>query len=363
VANQITAVSQPAVGSGGTASWADTVGIITGYLAVATLGRKNALINSVGFPVNQRAAASVSATGYGVDRWLFTLGSGATSVLTPTTPTPGTTTGYIKQYLAWTRTVAGTTATTIEQRIESVSTFAGLSATVSILAWCASGTVDLTPSLVQNFGTGGAPSTAVTTTGSTITVTTTPTLYTVTISVPSISGKTLGTTSGTDYLSLVLSRPTAGNGPTTQINISAVQLEAGSAFTGWEVPSQQETLAQCQRYYVRWQGDATNIVYIAAGQATSATLALCMVPLPSPMRAMPTIGFSALADIGVLAAGGASTASSANPAVFNSPVSVGAGLSSVRITVTVAAGLVAGNAAVLHVVVGAAKFLDLTAEL
>ena len=330
------------------------------YLSGAALGRKNVLINSVGFPVNQRAAANVSTTGYGVDRWLFTLGSGATSSITPTNSPPALVSGFTKQYLAWTRTVTGSTATTNEQRIESVTTFAGQTATVSILMSSASGTVDLVPAVVQNFGSGGSPSGAVTTTGATLTATTTPTIYTYTFAVPSISGKTIGTTSGTDYLSLVLSRPTSGNGPTVALNIIAVQFELGSAFTGWEVPSQQETLAQCQRYFWRPTSDstATQVVF-GTGSAASTTSGRQSCRLPTTMRATPTIDTTSAAATFMLTSNAANVACSATPALN--------GAQSTRdvaaYVTTVAAGLTGGAYYDLVANSSSAAYIALTAEL
>ena len=321
MATQLTAPSTFSAGqtAGVSANLNTMVNDLT-YLAGATVGRKNALHNSIGFPVNQRAAASVSATGYGVDRWLFILGSGATSVVTPTTPSPGTTSGYIKQYLAWTRTVAGSTSTTIEQRIESVSTFAGQTATVSILMSCASGTVDINPVLTQSFGSGGSPSGAVNTVGSTLTATTTPTLYTYTFTVPSISGKTLGTTAGTDYLSLVLSRPTSGNGPTVALNIFTVQLELGSAFTGWEYVDQQQNLSMCQRYFWRRPWTVAN-EFVAPGFWLTTSNIQSILTFPTTMRAVPTPAIGGVAAswanyaaaAGVLACSSLPTASNATP--------------------------------------------------
>lgn len=264
-------------------------------------GRKNALMNAVGFPINQRAAASYSATGYTCDRWYYTLGAAAAGTIGVAAPSPGHVPGFIKNYVAWNRTTAGTANSTWEQRIESVSTFAGETVTMSILCDTASGSVDFVPSLVQNFGTGGTPSAAVTTTGQTLTATTTLQTLTATFTVPSIAGKTLGT-AGNDYLSQVITRAfNATNGATGQLNIYAIQLELGSAGTAWEVPSVQESLAQCQRFYHRFDLTAvSNALLAGMGIAQTASVGYFNLSLDVTMRAAPTFGSAAAGNFQIV---------------------------------------------------------------
>ena len=274
-------------------------------------GLKNALVNAAGFPINQRGAAAYSATGYTADRWLFTLGTGAAGAISYGS-TPGLAPGALLNYLAWSRTTAGTTNSTFEQRIEDVSTFAGQSATLSVLVQ-ATGLIDFFPTLVQNFGTGGSPSTQVTTTGSTQTTINGLTTLTWTFAVPSMSGKTIGTDANTSYLSMVLNRAwNATNGATGLAYLCAFQLELGTTATALEIPRQAETLLLCQRYYWR-QIAATNNDFFASGFLNTTTNAAVNVVFPVTMRVIPAYAVSGAGVLSVTStanfAGTASVAS------------------------------------------------------
>jgi hypothetical protein len=90
---------------------------------------------------------------------------------------------------------------------------------------------------------------------------------------------------GTNQTNLV-----ATTGATLQI--AAVQLEAGSVATNFELRPQQIELALCQRYFSRVSGPATTAV--ASGVATSTSNGLVYTKYPQAMRATPTIAASTL---------------------------------------------------------------------
>ena len=265
----------------------------------ATQGRKNMLDNAVGFPINQRGVVAYTASGYTADRWDLTWGAGAAGSVSVGTSFPGSISGFSTNYLAWSRGVAGAANSTLEQRVEDVSTFAGQTVTLSIACYSTSA-IDFFPTLVQNFGTGGGPSATVTTAGATQTLAAgAVTTLTWTFAVPSMSGKTIGTTANTSYLSMVLNRAwNATNGATGQINIYAIQLELGSVATAFETPRQAETLMLCQRYYWR-QIAATNNDFFASGFLNTASNAAVNVVFPVTMRAIPTYAVSAAGALSV----------------------------------------------------------------
>jgi hypothetical protein len=102
--------------------------------------------------------------------------------------------GEPQYYLRWNHTAAGSAQTIkrIRHEITGVRTFAGQTIQVTFYAKFASAaavTVDAT----QYFGSGGGPSADVTVTAKSRTLTTTFARYTVTLAIPSISGKTIGT--------------------------------------------------------------------------------------------------------------------------------------------------------------------------
>jgi hypothetical protein len=166
-------------------------------------------------------------------------------------------------------------------KIENVQTFAGQSVTISFYAK-ADASRTTTPTIYQQFGSGG--STLTTTTGSAITLTTSWARYTQTLSIPSISGKTIGTSS---YLQVEFSQPT-NTSYTTEFY--GIQIEAGSVATPFQTATgtTQGELAACQRYYYR--NTATGDVYTPFnyGAATSTARTDHYFQFPVTMRTRPT---------------------------------------------------------------------------
>jgi hypothetical protein len=148
------------------------------------------------------------------------------------------------------------------QRIEDVRTYAGQ--TITVLGWAKrnSGTGNVAIEVVQNFGSGGSPSAEVTGIGSSqITLTGAWTPFAVTINVPSIAGKILGTT-GNSFLGLqfwtsagsTFSARTASLGlQTIEVDLFGIHIRPGlwtAADAALYVPREQEAeLARCQRYF------------------------------------------------------------------------------------------------------------------
>lgn len=196
--------------------------------------KRNKLINGR-FRVNQRGFPAAGAVaGFINDRW-YAFSNGATF-------SQGTaTTGPDLWYLVWTET-AGTGTPYIQQSVNDVSTLSGGVTTISFYV-NPSKTMTLTPSITQNFGTSG--STSVTTTGTAITLTAgTWTRYTQNITLPSISGKTIG---ANNYLKVQLSCSAAPG--TFTLNLTEIQWENGPNFMGYEFEDIAETTQRCLFYY------------------------------------------------------------------------------------------------------------------
>jgi hypothetical protein len=246
---------------------------------------KNAIING-DFGIWQRGTSfsNPANEAYLADRFNIVYdGSGSTRTISQQTQTPNAISGYDAPYFfRFAQTVAGTAGTYVgmNQRIEGVQTYAALSITLSFWAK-ADATRTLTPSITQNFGSGG--STSVSTSGTGITLTTSWARYTQTFAIPSISGKTVGTSS---YLQLFLGL--AANTVQT-IDLFGVQLEPGSTATPFQTATgtKQGELAACQRYYFR-QGGAQAYQYFGQGVATSITNARILINCPVQMRTTPT---------------------------------------------------------------------------
>jgi hypothetical protein len=145
-----------------------------------------------------------------------------------------------KYFYRWDITSHTTGSGVLEQRIEDVSTFAGNTCTLSFWAKCSTAQT-LSNSYLQVFGTGGSAD--VTTSGSSFSLTTAWQKFTATFTLPSISGKTIA--GGNDYLNIRFNMPNAA----CAVDISQVQLEAGSSATEFEHRQYGTELSLCQRYY------------------------------------------------------------------------------------------------------------------
>ncbi len=279
---------------------ADTIdtalGTAVDNVAGLTAGRTDLIYNG-NFRINQEAAASYTATAasgkYTVDGWYVYSGTGATNVITPTAETAGTYADHDRYYLEWDRTVAGSADSYLEHRIEDVRRAGGSSVTVAVLADVASSTASLKVEVVQNFGTGGAtPSTTVVTTSTAITLSTSNTSQYVTIAVPSISGKTLGTNED-HYTAIRLTRTSAYG--TGKIRLHRIGVTLGTAQVWPDKRPRAQDLAIAQRYYSFVDGSVSGNGILVGTMTSTSQLSACVFHNP-PMRKIPAVSVSANAD-------------------------------------------------------------------
>jgi len=271
---------------------------------------KNKIING-DFRFNQRAFTSISglADTYGFDRFKMVSSGGAT--YTPQTFTAGTAPVAGYEGVNYTRIVtAGQTGTTpytlYNTTIEDVRILSGQTSTISFWAKAASGTPKIALELIQVFGSGGSPSANVNTYVAQSTISTSWARYTITTTIPSISGKTVGTTANTSCtaLNFWVSAGTDFNARTGSLGIQSntfeiwgVQVEDGSVATAFNTATGtiQGELAACQRYYVRW-GGAGAYEFIGLGTGATSAIGSISVMLPVQMRTAPaTVDYSTLA--------------------------------------------------------------------
>jgi hypothetical protein len=278
----------------------------------------NALGSNVGrnlfhnplFRVQQRGTGTWTATGYGPDRWQINAPAGGTRNVTIAALTDAARVALgdedAQYYLNYNVTggAAAADCDYLRQPIENVRRLAGKTVTVSFWAVATAGTPKIGISASQIFGTGGSPSTtvqALSTQGS-VTISTTWTRYAVQIPIPSVSGKTLGTTAGTDYTQILLwfSSGATNNAiagsigvQTANISLYGMQCEVAPAPSPLEKLDPQQDLAKCQRFYA--VGNTVLTAYQTAGSGFAQTIAL-----PVPMRAVPTAtpNFTTLTNCG-----------------------------------------------------------------
>lgn len=248
---------------------------------------KNKIING-NFGIWQRGTSGFSlGAAYNADRFLFYRdGSGATEAVTQQTFTPGTApvAGYESQYYwRYSATVAGTGGTerSLYSRIEDVRTFAAQTVTFSFWAK-ADAARTITVSAKQVFGSGGSAD--VTTAMTSQSVTTSWARYSATVSIPSVSGKTIGTSS---YLQFTLGFPV---NVVETIDIWGWQAEYGSVATPFQLAgggAQQAELALCQRYYYSiGTGIGRALLNVSAFNVTSV---YGVYRFPVTMRTAPTL--------------------------------------------------------------------------
>lgn len=239
-------------------------------------------------------ATTQSTNGYGSDNRWINANLGTTKVHSRQSHTVGTTLGStIPTFYSRTvvTSVAGAGNSCLKaQRIEKVATLQGQTATVSFYAK-ANTALPIAVSFTQNFGTGGSPSATVILSGQKVTLTTSFALYSLTFTIPSITGKTLGTAG--DFLELDIWFD-AGSNFNTQTNtlgqqsgtfdLFGIKVEAGQAATPLIPKTLTEEKAQCQRYYALVSATCRVYNYTATAATNGAPIGW-----PVEMRAVPAL--------------------------------------------------------------------------
>ena len=241
---------------------------------------------------------SFTAAAYGADRWLNSL-SGGTVTQSRQAFTLGDTLGANSPAYFLRQTVSGQTTSgqfaQIGQRIEGVRSYAGQ--TITVLGWArrSSGAGNMTVEGIQEFGTGGSPSAAVSGINpTTVTLTGSWEPFAVVMSVPNITGKTLGangndsfgvfawTSAGADFNA----RTNSLGLQTIGVDIWGVHIRVGTwtaADAALYRPRDPGTeLALCQRYYQQVGAGAVGC------EETTSTASFGITYL-QPMRANPGV--------------------------------------------------------------------------
>jgi hypothetical protein len=331
---------------------------------------KNRIING-DFYINQRNFSSTTTQNtYGFDRWSF-YWEGGTVTYSAQNFTPGTApvAGYEgKSFmrLATTGQSASGNSTRAYQKIEDVRTFAGQTVTVSFWAKASSGTPFVGVNFIQDFGTGGSPSGAAEGLGSAVTISTSWARYSVTRTVASISGKTIGTTTpGSLNLGLWTSAGSAFASAlpgfsalqNVDIDIWGVQVEAGSVATPFQTATGtiQGELAACQRYFLKYGGNQAYETFPGVLLSYSTTQGEGPIALKQTMRTTPTVAFSTLKI---------SDVATYNIAVTNLTITTNtSGPDAAYLVFTVASGASSGKTNLLRTDASTAGYLTFSAEL
>lgn len=268
------------------------------------------------------------STDYTADRWYLSAGSN-TSTISRQTFTPGSApvSGNESTYFArYTRTSTSSDAYFL-QRVEDARTLGGKTFTLSFWAKASANTTISQIYTATNLGTGGAGSGGAGGNFSGRAITTSWQRYTEVITMPSLSGTTIGTNSFTEVVFKLGSE--MGN---ITLDLWGVQIENGSVATPFRrnANSLQGELAACQRYFERLDGSNSFAGIALAVGATSTALYKAVIPMKVSKRIAPSVSF-----LNLVAYDGSSnwTITSANSLSTKDVASADFGLTGASITV------------------------------
>jgi len=223
----------------------------SGGVIDARIPAKNLLINGNMRVLQRGNSGTLNNTEvFGPDRWKIGCLGGVTCNW-GVGQAPAGTLGNSRFFLGY-NVVAGASAW-IGQKVEGVLTIHGDKATFSFLMRSTPAGRKVGIRLIQDFGTGGSPSGQVVTEVGVVTLGGAFEPHSVTFDVPSVSGKTFGS-SGTDYLYLLIDFSGSGHGgqisgQTGLFEFSEAQLERGSKATAFEHVPMADEVGRCQRYF------------------------------------------------------------------------------------------------------------------
>jgi len=283
-----------------TAVWDGTAWTVLAPIA----GGRNMVVNG-DFKIWQRGTSFSSPANatFTADRWfMYYDGTGATRTISQQTFTGDNPTGLnVSNYMRVAFTVAGTGSTTngIFSKTEDVRKLNGQTVTLSFYGK-ADASRNMNWQTYQEFGTGG--SSAVLANSQGFTFTSSWQRFSVTFTMPSVSGKTITSNSS---ISFIVTFPPNATGT---FDITGVQLEAGAVATPFEFEDFGTTLAKCQRYF--WRVETSSSTYV--GIVNTATSGLPAIPFPVQMRVAPTATYSGTFNIDDGSVGTSTTTISTN---------------------------------------------------
>lgn len=245
-----------------------------------------------------RRGTSQTTVGYGsVDRWWNAFLTGSVTMSRQAFAT-GEMLGSNSPTYFLRQTVSGLTSASDNaramQHIEGVRSYAGQ--TITVLGWArrSSGSGNMAISATQVFGTGGAPSAVVDVPGQLVTLTADWQPFAVSLAIPSVSGKTLGT-AGDDYLRVAVWTAAGSNFAsqsasiglqTIAVDLWGIHIRIGThttaACAAYRAPEGGPELARCQRYYQ---------IGVARfdGQVNNTTSESVRIQFATTMRVAPTV--------------------------------------------------------------------------
>ena len=277
--------------AGGSITGVSTIGVTTvtatnltvngnAYPTAGPLSNRNKIINGA-MEIAQRGTSS-SSNGYvSLDRWYVNQSGGSTTFSQETFAVGS----EIEGISTYGKLVVSSSSdyTNIRQRIEDVKSIPTGTVTVSFWAKGTAPSGGLNIWIVQNFGSGGSVDVDIA--PEDVSLTATWTKYSVNFTIPSISGKTIGSS---NFLQVAFGQYSNTGTTAWELNITGVQLETGTVATPFERRSYGQELSLCQRYC--WVSYTTNGNGgpLGTGAAYNATSTQVALQLPVSMRTTPS---------------------------------------------------------------------------
>jgi hypothetical protein len=261
---------------------------------------ENRIINGA-FDFWQRGTSSTALGYVAADRWFNQRSVGGTATMSRQSHTVGDKFGVNSPQFYLRQTVSGQSGTAsarIRQSIEGVRSYAG--ETITVLGWArrSSGSGNMLVRTFQDFGTGGSPSAVVVTAQELVTLSGSWAPFAIPISVPSITGKTLGS-DGNDRL--VLDITTSGSTDsigiqTIGVDLWGIHIKSGThtaaATQFYKAPEIGPELVRCQRYYQTGRLFMQGLTQ--TGTNLGASTALAVVMRATPTGSLTTLSSAAL---------------------------------------------------------------------
>jgi hypothetical protein len=278
--------------------------LLPGKVDVSSAGILSSFRNKImngNFDLWQRGTTQTTS-GYGAaDRWLSgNSGSTKTTSLQSftlgQTDVPGNPTYFCRTVVS---SVAGTgNFVNFSQSVEGVQTLSGKTATLTFYAK-ADASRPMGVEFAQNFGSSGSPSSPILGIGATkVNLTTSWARYDVVVSIPSITGKTLGTdTNNLLFIGFWFDAGSSYNlrsaslgqqsGTFDIARVSLVEGDARSDLNPFSERHPHQELALCERYYQVMPG-----TYYAFSAGGTATVRRYQITFRNPMRASPSVSWN-----------------------------------------------------------------------
>lgn len=273
---------------------------------VETIPRENLIID--GNFDHWFEGTSQTSSGYGSDTMWYNSNVGSTKTHSRQAFALGDTDTWDAPASYFSRTIVSSVAGASNgvykaQKVEDVKKLAGRKVTLSFRAK-ADAAKNIAVEAYQDFGTGGSPSSAVSGIGSQLVALTTAWQdFEITIDMPSILGKTLGSNNNNytavnfwfDAGSSFGTRAASLGQQSGTFDIAQVKLEIGDYGTPFVAPDPTNGAAQCARHFQQFSrtgGASVALNPLGIGHVTAGPNSLYFVPL-QPMRTAPSVSFSA----------------------------------------------------------------------